>query len=274
MGNPIVSLIVTTYNWPEALGLVLASVARQSRPPDEVVVADDGSGRETAEAIRRILGKSGLVWRHVRHEDSGVRQSRIKNLAVRHTTGDYLIFLDHDTVPHPCFVEDHLRMRSPGAFLQGKRAFLPKGLTQKVLKSGTLHPPSVLTPGLGNRKNALRWPGLGRRLAWSKRFQRTLRGCNLSMSREDFLRVDGFDEIFDSVWGREDSDICYRLFYNGVRCRNLWFMALQFHLDHPTRKNRIMDAPLDRVFTEKRKRSLKGFSQLSSEGGVFQESGG
>ncbi len=40
------SLIIVTYNWPDALELVLLSIARQKRLPDEVVIADDGSGRK------------------------------------------------------------------------------------------------------------------------------------------------------------------------------------------------------------------------------------
>jgi glycosyltransferase involved in cell wall biosynthesis len=37
-----VSVIVTTYNWPQALRLVLQGLARQTRLPEEVIVADDG----------------------------------------------------------------------------------------------------------------------------------------------------------------------------------------------------------------------------------------
>ena len=46
-----VSLIITTYNWPEALRLSLMSAARQTQLPDEVIVADDGSGEETRQLI-------------------------------------------------------------------------------------------------------------------------------------------------------------------------------------------------------------------------------
>ena len=102
-------------------------------------------------------------------------------------------------------------------------------------------------------------------LSRQKRFQTSLRGCNLSMSREDFLRVDGYDETFDQLWGREDSDICYRLFHSKVRCRNLWFSALQYHLHHQVRKNRRRDR-LDHELVlnrkERRVKAIKGFSQL------------
>jgi glycosyltransferase involved in cell wall biosynthesis len=46
-----VSLIITTYNWPEALFLVLKSVKNQFILPDEIIVADDGSSKETANVI-------------------------------------------------------------------------------------------------------------------------------------------------------------------------------------------------------------------------------
>ena len=42
-----VSLIITTYNWPESLELVLKSIVCQTITPDEVIIADDGSTPET-----------------------------------------------------------------------------------------------------------------------------------------------------------------------------------------------------------------------------------
>ena len=92
------------------------------------------------------------------------------------------------------------------------------------------------------------------------------------MHKEDFLRVDGYDEIFDQLWGREDSDICYRLFHSGVKIKNLWFSALQYHLDHRVIKKKQrdkLDDELDNIRDQKRTRALKGFSGLSSEGEVI-----
>lgn len=266
------SLIVTTYNWPEALRLTLRSVLDQSRPPDEVLIADDGSGPETADTVKEVLGDSGLSWRHVRHEDQGVRQSRIKNLAVKHSSGSFLVLIDHDVVLHPGFMEDHLSMTSEGVFLQGKRILLPPSFTKEALARGKFTPPGFCSRGLGNRKNLLRLPRLGRLFSGKKKFEHSLRGCNLSMSRADFMRVDGFDELFDGSWGREDSDICYRLFHSGVSVRNLWFMAIQYHLFHPLatawNKNRL-DLELGRNLREKRERAVKGLSSLSPEGSVI-----
>ncbi|MBN1546220.1 MAG: glycosyltransferase [Syntrophaceae bacterium] len=270
------SLIVTTYNWPEALNITLNSVLNQSVNADEIIVADDGSGPETAQVVKKVLAPSGARWCHVWQHDRGVRQSRIKNVAVKYADARYLIFVDHDVVLHPNFIADHLAMAEGGIFLQGKRSLLPGYYTAEVLATGFFKPPSVWSAGLRNRKNAVRIPWLGRVLSRDRGFETSLRGCNLSLFKQDFLGVDGFDEVFDQSWGREDSDFCYRLFHSGLRVRNLWFLALQYHLNHGSVENwdrDRLDGEIQRNLEEKRIKALKGFSTLSAEGEVIAASG-
>ncbi len=271
------ALIITTYNWPEALSLTLQSVLRQTMKPYEVVVADDGSEARTARVVDELLNSSTLRWCLVRHDDLGVRQSRIKNLAAKHSQASYLIFVDHDVVLHPDFVADHVVEAEKGVFLQGKRALLPQSATREILTGGRFRAPPLVTRGLGNSKNTLRLPALGRLLARPRRFSTSLRGCNLSMFRSDFITVDGFDETYDQSWGREDSDICYRLFHAGVRVKHLWFAALQYHLYHPVATNwdrERLDGELEQNLRERRVKALRGFSQLSPEGGIIAASPG
>lgn len=263
------SLIITTYNWPEALKVTLDSTLKQSTRSMEVIVADDGSGPNTAQVVKEVLGPSGLKWLHVRHKHSGIRQARIKNLGLKYSRNSYLIFIDHDVPLHTDFIADHLAAAENGFFLQGKRVFLPEDYTKKILLKATFLLPSPFLPGLKNRKNIFRLSKLGKLLSRPKKFQTSLRGCNLSMHKTDFLKVDGYDETFDQLWGREDSDICYRLFHHGLRIKNLWFSAGQYHLDHRAIKRRQkdrLDFELIKVRNEKRTKALKGFSQLSSEG--------
>jgi glycosyltransferase involved in cell wall biosynthesis len=276
-GRPKVSIIVTTYNWPAALGLVLQSALAQSEPAFELVIADDGSDSATAEVVVRTLGDSATRWCHVRHADAGIRQSRVRNLGVRNSTAPLLIFIDHDTLLHSEFVADHVRLAGEGLFVQGKRCLLPTATTARLVQDGlrTDWWPSPWSPGLVNRKNAWRWPALGRWFASPRRFQTSIRSCNLAVRREHFLQVDGFDETFDGEWGREDSDLAYRLFHSGVRCRNAWFVALQAHLDHPWLKRRqrgVLDDEIDRVRRDRRTRAVRGLSQLDSEGTIVAAS--
>ncbi|MBL9137314.1 MAG: glycosyltransferase [Verrucomicrobiales bacterium] len=273
-GSPQASIIISTYNWPAALSLVLRSALSQSESDFELIIADDGSKPETAEAVASTLAGSPIPWCHVRQEDTGFRQSRVRNLGVRHARGTLLIFVDHDVLLHRDFVADHLRFNRPETFLVGKRCFLPAAESERLIAAGRLEGswwPAAWMAGLENRKNAVHLPMIGSWLARPKTFQTALRGCNLSARREDFLRVDGFDELYDGVWGREDSDFCYRLFHTGRRCRNLWFAGLQAHLHHRTVKRTQrdhLDDELDRMRAERRERAVRGFSQMDGEGRI------
>ena len=54
------SLIITTYNWPESLELVLKSIEFQTVAPDEIIVADDGSTSETKALVSRFQQDSEI----------------------------------------------------------------------------------------------------------------------------------------------------------------------------------------------------------------------
>lgn len=278
-GLPKAAVIVSTYNWPDALRRVLESALAQSEPGFELVVADDGSKPETTDLVVATLGPSNTRWCHVRQEDTGFRQSRVRNLGARHSTAPLLIFIDHDTLLHPDFVADHVRLAGEGIFVQGKRCFLPPASSGQLIRAG-LRPgwwPSPWRRGLENPKNALHWPALGRLFAAPKHFETSIRGCNMAVRREDFLGVDGFDELYDGCWGREDSDFAYRLVHSGVRCRNAWFAALQAHLHHPQVKRRErdhLDDELDKMRAERRTRAVRGYSRMDGEGAILAASAG
>ena len=72
-----ITLLVSTYNWPEALGLVLHSLSWQTMLPDEVVIADDGSTADTAELIKRVASQLPVPVKHVWQEDKGFRKRRL-----------------------------------------------------------------------------------------------------------------------------------------------------------------------------------------------------
>src|SRR5690349_16761621 len=114
---PSVSLIISTYNWPDALELCLQSVQQQRLLPGEVIIADDGSSKETGQVIERFQKRLLVPLHHIWQTDEGFRLGMIRNKAMAAAKGEYLIQIDGDLVLHPDFVYDHVHAAKKGYFL-------------------------------------------------------------------------------------------------------------------------------------------------------------
>src|SRR5206468_3035926 len=88
------SLIISTYDQPTVLAKVLRGVSRQTRLPDEVFIADDGSGPRTRELIQQWKREVQFPVHHVWHPHDGFRKVILLNRAAAAAKGEYLIFLD------------------------------------------------------------------------------------------------------------------------------------------------------------------------------------
>jgi glycosyltransferase involved in cell wall biosynthesis len=229
------SLIITTYNWKEALDLVLKSVARQTEVPDEVIVADDGSTPDTAELVADWSKRLPIPLRHVWQEDIGFRAGRIRNRAIAAAVGDYVVMVDGDMVLNAHFIQDHKRAAQRGFFVQGVRLITGPHAT-KVMLTRNVMDLGFFAPDIHRRRHTIR----NRFLSWLLRLkvhtsQRAIRSCNQAYWKDDLVRVNGFDERMTG-WGGEDNEIAARLYNVGVRRRNLKFGGLAIHLHHTSRK--------------------------------------
>ena len=224
-----VSLIISTYNWPRALYLCLDSVMQQSVLPDEILVADDGSGMDTRDVVRHFEQISPVPVRHIWHEDRGFRVAAIRNKAIAASRSDYLIQIDGDLILQRNFIQDHLAFARRGCYVAGSRGMLTQRLTQQVL-NGEITSLSPLTRGVYCSNNVMRIPIMSA-------FYRMLspeynpRSCNMALWRGDALRVNGNDEAFEG-WGFEDTEFGLRLKNSGVRQLRIKFRAVAFHLFH------------------------------------------
>jgi len=231
-----ISVIVSTYNNPRALHLVLVGLARQRLFPEEVVIADDGSGPETRSVIEHWGRDAPFPVRHVRHADQGVRKTAILNRAVETSRGRYLIFLDGDCVPSARMVQVHAHYARWNRFIGGGsirlNPALSERLTEERILAGDLDRPHrwwLATPkrfrllaGTLPLVNAAldRWDA--RNHGWP--------GENASTYREHVYRINGFDERF--TWGYEDSDFHLRLECAGFRAYSVRYRTPVFHLHH------------------------------------------
>ena len=224
------SLLISTYNWPEALELVLLSVDNQTERPDEILIADDGSSEETKILIEDFQKKITVPIHHFWHEDKGFRKAIILNKAIAAAKGDYIIQLDGDCIMHKDFVRDHKALAQPNVYLFGSRVniqeeFLPKLFASQKIKF------NFFDQSIKKRTRNLRFPVLSSLYKTTDAISEKMRGCNVSFWRKDVIAVNGYNEEFEG-WGREDSELIIRMMHNGVLGRRLRYRGIVYHIWH------------------------------------------
>ena len=239
-----VTLIVTTYNWKEALSVTLESVRQQTRLPDEVIVADDGSRSDTVELVAKLQENYPTPLIHSWQEDKGFRLAASRNKAIAKATGDYLIIVDGDLFLPPTFIASHISAARTGCFVQGGRVLLGPSISQKVL-SGRKRP-NFFSSDIRNRHNMLHSELLSRMFTKVKNNDKSTRGCNFALWRKDAITVNGYNEDFEG-WGREDSEMVIRLLNSGLDRIYLKFKAVGYHIYH-NENSRGMLEKNDRIY--------------------------
>lgn len=259
----VTTLIISTYNWPEALDLVFKSVLQQSVYPTEIIIADDGSGEATQVAIENFKTQISIPIKHVWHEDNGFRKTIILNEAIKQATGDYIVQIDGDIILHPKFIEDHIKYASIGYFIKGSRGRLMMQKTKEVLqsKSIAIHP---LTKGLASTINATRCPLFSAFFYGDPKLSRKVKGCNFAFWKNDFIAVNGYNNDLEG-WGHEDIELAARLVNAGVKCKQLKMVAVCYHLFHKINSRHQEANNLDayeKVVKEGIKKCSNGYTTL------------
>jgi glycosyltransferase involved in cell wall biosynthesis len=237
--KPFISVIVTTYNWPQALTMVLQALAVQTDLNFEVLVADDGSGAETLAVIETFSLHMPVPLKHVWQVDAGFRAAAIRNQALQQASGQYIVFLDGDCIPRSDFVEKHAKLAEAGHFVVGNRVLLSKHFTEDAIsRKLPLQQWSFLQWGLarllGNCNRFLSFLSLPIQAKWRKRWLKKwqgAKGCNLGIFKTDLVAVNGWEERFMG-WGYEDSDLVIRLLNAGLARKEGRFALTVIHLWH------------------------------------------
>jgi glycosyltransferase involved in cell wall biosynthesis len=270
------SVIVSTYNQPVWLEKVLRGYAEQTHPDFELLIADDGSGPETAEVLRGAGERTRLNLRHVWHEDRGYRRSVVLNRAIVAARGEYLIFSDGDCIPRRDFVARHAALARRGRFVSGGVIWLDRATSERIT-------PAEIESGAFATPRWLRAQGWrpGRRTLRLLRSERvaglldaltptgaTWNLCNAGAWRADVLAVNGMDNAMP--YGGADRALGERLTNAGVRGIQARHRLVLVHLDHgrpykndlALRRNRENRAAIRR---ERRSRSPDGIAELQSD---------
>jgi glycosyltransferase involved in cell wall biosynthesis len=260
--KPTITLIVNTYENPSALVKVLEALTEQTEYGAEIIVADDGSGPETTRVIREFEKKLNLKHCWLEHE--GFRRSVILNKAISQATGDYVVFLDGDSVPAREFVADHAALAERGCWVQGRRAFVDESCVKDFEPTCRKIWSLALRGKLSGLMKAMRLP---RPVIKRGRAQRGILGCNLGIWRDDLIAVNGYDETFTG-WGREDADLGNRLYHLGRDRKFVYGRAIIYHLNHPVVSRDRLETNqslLEETIGERRIRARRGLDQYLAE---------
>jgi hypothetical protein len=202
--------------------------------PDEIIIADDGSGKETKELVDTYRLKFKVPLLHIWQPDDGYQLAKIRNKAFAAASKDYIIQIDGDLILHRYFIYDHLRVCNDGTFVTGTRALLDEEISKQLLDSGDHRFSKKNLAKVEKVHNALRIKAfslVAYHFQGSEKSMYKVLGCNMAFWKKDLLKVNGYNEEFVG-WGKEDNDIAIRLTNSGVKQKFLKFGAIVYHLYH------------------------------------------
>ena len=239
MQSPLkASVIISTYNQPEWLDLVLYSYDIQTDRFFEIIVADDGSDENTKRVIDDFQQQSDLSVIHVWQKDEGFQKTKILNKAILASNSEYLIFTDGDCIARKDFVETHLKLRQPNCALSGGYLKLTKSISE-TLSRDTIEAQKcfdkhwLLAKGQPKsfKLNKLTRSGFKAKLLnLITPTKATFDGMNVSCYKADIVAVNGFDERMK--YGGEDREVGERMMNNGVRFKQVRYSTICVHLHH------------------------------------------
>lgn len=256
------TLIISGYKDVKALHAVLKSLEHQTESDFEVIVSQDADDSCFDELIAKY--QTQFTIRLIQQEDIGFRKNKMLNQAIRESKTDKLIFIDGDCVLHKRFIEQHIKLLKPNHFCVGRRVDLDSK-TSAAIKIGEIITPTFSTMYKNKTtriEESFFLPG------FMRKNKPKLLGCNMSWNKSDLLRLNGFDETYETPGFGEDTDIEFRAKKAGIIPFSTRFRTIQYHLFHerPSREDQVSISKA--LFFERKKREdfrcQKGLETLIS----------
>ena len=264
-----ISVITTVYNRFEYLRNTLICLMNQTKQIHELIIADDGSSQKVLDYIEDLVPKCEFKIKHVYQNDMGFRLARSRNNAALQSEGDYLIFLDQDVVFEDSFIEEIFNSKKNGEYIVFKAVDTTENerdkiqdiinenydfdLIEKVIRD-------TLSSEIEKVDKAYKKDKLYTLLYKLKLKNRGAKilGLAFALHREDYFKVNGFDENYES-WGYEDDDFGNRLFKAGVKSRPIKLKFPIMHMYHAFDPTKAESANKEYYYTRKKEMSSKNY---------------
>jgi cellulose synthase/poly-beta-1,6-N-acetylglucosamine synthase-like glycosyltransferase len=228
----VISLIIPYYKNIPVLKLILESLKKQSYRDNEAIVAEDDNLQETKDLIASVQPVLGYKLKHVhQQQDLGFRKAEILNKAVQVASGEILVFLDGDCIPHKSLLKQYSKLSSEDTVWFGRRVMLGKKFTDKFKTSCNfklLNACRVIFSGADRKKYLFYIPFSIPRPT----VRRGIWGCNWAIRKNTILKVNGFDEDYVRAGIGEDVDIEWRLRKNNCKFIYMPQRVIVYHLWH------------------------------------------
>ena len=214
------SVIVITYDRPTYVEAMLVALELQTFKDFEVIISDDGSLDSPYEVVKRFEGK--LDIKYIWQQDKPWNYCEARNLAIKISCGEVLLFFDDDTIPAQQCIEKHQqrhlaedRIMVFGKLL-GYSALKPEGVKDYLLRQ---YPKEATSS-----------------------FKLLVK--NFSVKRREVFAINGFDLDYSGYYGYEDSDFIKRLTRSGIKtvqdskCEALAVLAYSGHTHYSKNNER------------------------------------
>ncbi len=225
------TIIIAYYRKLQNLELILMALNNQWAKDFEVIIAEDDQNPETAEFLEKNKHRFSFQMVHLyQNQDLGFRKNNMLNKAISHSSGEILIFIDGDCIPHKYFVMQYIKNVEQGFIFYGRRLMLGQKTSAELLKNKSiskLNFISLLFSDSKKLKEGFYFPFFS--LTFKKR---SLLGCNWGIFKKYLVAVNGFDEDYVHAGVGEDVDIEWRLTANGLKMKSMKNKAVLYHLYH------------------------------------------
>jgi GT2 family glycosyltransferase len=224
--NDLTSSVLIASRRPRALVSCLESLARQTTPPGEVIVAWQGTDTPTRDAARAFAGRTAVSVRVVHSPAVGVVPA--ENAALRAATGDIILLIDDDALAPPDWVARHLAQYPDPTVGAVGGPFDNYDSEGRAFPKRAAEPVGVITwygKPFGNINDQVP--------EWRARPPREvhhLAGGNMSLRRAAFAR---FEDRLKPYWQFFEMDACLQVRGRGYRVLFDFANVIEHHPTNP-----------------------------------------